>query len=731
MTTPRPVSTAAAWAMPSASATTATPASLSSRNQSRSRSARQSSRARRGMSTSTSARSGTAPPARTPRSVRHTTPAAAAVPTTICAVVEGRGKARGEIGLASVDLNGAVAELSQFSDGATYLKTFTKVHYFSPIEVVMPSTMCAEKGSKLFTALREHHPDLDIVNIPRKFFAEEKGTQVSRRVCAYDFRSVRFEVQDKFYALAAFGALIKYVSHVQNMVFAPNSLKIIYSGNTCATMMDATTVKHLELLQSIRNPSNTAHSLFGVLDHTKTVSGGRFLRAELLQPPSDVMTIQTRQEAVEFLLNNQADFEQLGDLLSRFEDMESLITHCIQIPHAQDATTAERRIGSLLRLKHNMELVPQLCQHLSKSSSSLLGTFAATLQDGSFAAINDAIVRVFHEEARVDQGALNRRTQHIYAIREGIHGMLDVARRTYGEAVADITELCQQLSERYEVDLALEYTAQRGFFFITQSKAQLPAAFKQVSKSRQRTGLVTQELQQMNTRIRESMLEIFTLANTICADLFAEIRAHLGSLYRLTEIIAMTDFLQSLATFASFVPTRYVRPEFSDTLAVKGGCHPILMSLNRRQELVPNDTFASKETSFIVITGPNMSGKSVYLRQVALLQVLAQLGSFVPAEFACFRVCDQIFTRIGNEDSFETNSSTFMVECQELNFILRNATEQSLIIIDELGRGTSPEEGLGLCFAACEYMIQLQAFTFFATHFSELCRLDIYPSVEK
>jgi len=134
----------------------------------------------------------------------------------------------------------------------------------------------------------------------------------------------------------------------------------------------------------------------------------------------------------------------------------------------------------------------------------------------------------------------------------------------------------------------------------------------------------------------------------------------------------------------------------------------------------------SEDSNFMIITGPNMSGKSTLLKQVAVLQVMAQIGSYVPAEFASFRICDKLFSRIGSNDDIETNCSTFMIEMKEISYILRNLTENCLIIIDELGRGTSIEEGVGLCFAICEQLIQSKAFTFFATHFLELTKLENY-----
>ncbi|MEQ2237840.1 MutS protein msh4 [Ilyodon furcidens] len=150
-----------------------------------------------------------------------------------------------------------------------------------------------------------------------------------------------------------------------------------------------------------------------------------------------------------------------------------------------------------------------------------------------------------------------------------------------------------------------------------------------------------------------------------------------------------------------------------------------------RQQPVSNNSYISEGSNFVIITGPNMSGKSTYLKQVALCQIMAQIGSFVPAEYASFRIADQIFTRIGVDDDFETNSSTFMLEMKEISYIVHNVSDRSLTIIDELGRGTSAEEGIGICHSVCEFLLGLKVFTLFATHFLELCQLEsLYPNVE-
>ncbi|CAG5866394.1 unnamed protein product, partial [Menidia menidia] len=214
----------------------------------------------------------------------------------------------------------------------------------------------------------------------------------------------------------------------------------------------------------------------------------------------------------------------------------------------------------------------------------------------------------------------------------------------------------------------------------------------------------------------------------VICQLLSTIHEHVHCLYKLSDAVSMLDMLLSLANVCTL--SDYVRPEFTDTMAIKQGRHPILERIALQQP-VSNNSYISEGSNFVIITGPNMSGKSTYLKQVALCQIMAQIGSFVPAEYASFRIADQIFTRIGVDDDFETNSSTFMLEMKEVSYIIHNASHRSLIIIDELGRGTSAEEGIGLCHSVCEFLLSLKAFTLFATHFLELCQLEsLYPNVE-
>ncbi|XP_064639477.1 mutS protein homolog 4-like [Lineus longissimus] len=654
---------------------------------------------------------------------------------SLTTIVEGRGLARGEIGIASIDLKHPILMLSQFSDSQTYVKVTTKLQILQPLEILMPNTAC-ENGNmtKLFKMVNEQFTHSNVATVQRKYFNETKGLQYIKQLCLPEYNTVQMEVASKYYCLATAAALLKYVEFIQNIVFAPASLRIIFRGSEKTTMIDATTAKNLELLQNLRDPKSP-HSLFGVLNFTKTVGGARMLRSNILQPPCDPETITMRLDTVTELTENEELFYNLQSVLARFLDIDHLLALCIQIPKNETVRSAESKITNVIYLKHTLELIDPLAAALRDTENPLLKAYYQSLVDPRHSIIMQKIQSVIHDDTRYQKGALNMKTQKCFAVKTNINGLLDVARRTYTEIVDDITEMVQQLGIDHNLPLKVAYNSTRGFFiqmFIGGKQAvsceDLPGIFIKVTKFKNTFSFTTQDLIKLNDRVKESLQEIYLMTNIVITELLNDIRDQIGCLYKLTECVATLDMLLSFAHACTL--SDYVRPEFTDTLAIKQGCHPILDKITLDPP-VANNTYASEDSNFLVITGPNMSGKSTYLRQIALLQIMAQIGSYVPSQYGSFRICDQIFSRISSDDEIETNSSTFMVEMKEINYIVQNASSLSLIIIDELGRGTSLDEGIGICHAICEYLLNLKAFTFFATHFMELTNLDsLYPNVE-
>uniref|UniRef100_A0A8C2TV68 MutS homolog 4 n=1 Tax=Coturnix japonica TaxID=93934 RepID=A0A8C2TV68_COTJA len=629
--------------------------------------------------------------------------------SVIVAVVEGRGLARGEVGMASIDLKNPEVILSQFADNTTYAKVITKLKILTPLEIIMSNTSCeAGNATKLFALITEHFKNVTFTTVQRKYFNETKGLEYIEQLCASEFSTVFMEIQSKYYCLAAAAALLKYVEFIQNSVYAPKSLKVHFQGSEKTAMIDSSSAQNLELVTNNRDSRN-GHTLFGILNYTKTPGGSRRLRSNILEPLVDAETIKTRLDCVQEFLQDEELFFGLQAVISKFLDTEQLLSVLVQIPKQDTAA-------------------------LRSCNTSLLKAYYSALEDRRFGVILEKITTVINDDTRYAKGCLSMRTQKCYAVKPNINEFLDIARRTYTEIVDDIAGMITQLAEKYNLPLKTSFSSVRGFFIqmnadcSTLPNGQLPSEFTKVTKTRNTYNFTTADLIKMNERCQESLREIYHMTYLIVCKLLNEIYEHIHCLYKLSDIVSMLDMLLSFAHACTI--SDYVRPEFTDTLAIKQGWHPILEKI-AMEKPVSNNVYLTEGSNFLIITGPNMSGKSTYLKQIALCQIMAQIGSYVPAEYCSFRIAEQIFTRIGMDDDIETNASTFMKEMKEITYIIQNANDKSLIIIDELGRGTSAEEGIGICYAACEYLLHLKAFTLFATHFLELCHMDaLYPNVE-
>ncbi|KAL9096094.1 MAG: hypothetical protein Q9165_001617 [Trypethelium subeluteriae] len=248
----------------------------------------------------------------------------------------------------------------------------------------------------------------------------------------------------------------------------------------------------------------------------------------------------------------------------------------------------------------------------------------------------------------------------------------------------------------------------------------LPAIFINVFRKKNKVECQTLDLMKMNQKITNSHAEVVLLCDRTVQDLIVELRSHLSILFKISEAISMLDMM---AAFASVVTAcDYVRPQVGRALALKGARHPIKEN-DSNVKFVSNDVYAMQQTRFQIVTGCNMSGKSTYIRSIALMSVMAQIGSFVPAEYAAFPIMYQLFARVSADDSIEANVSTFAAEMREMAFILHNIDRRSLAIVDELGRGTSSQDGMAIALAIAEALISSRAMVWFATHFRDLARI--------
>lgn len=276
----------------------------------------------------------------------------------------------------------------------------------------------------------------------------------------------------------------------------------------------------------------------------------------------------------------------------------------------------------------------------------------------------------------------------------------------------------------YEITLDLKYDPARHYFIAIPAseseERELPAVFINIFHRKGKIECQTLELVKLNQKIADAHNEVIMMSDRSIQDLINDVRTEVQPLFKISEGIAMLDMI---ASFAQLVTTQvYVRPELTETIAIKAGRHPIRERIQREKH-IPNDVYATQQNRLQIITGCNMSGKSTYIRSVALMAIMTQIGCFVPAQYASFPMTHQLFARISTDDSIEANVSTFAAEMREVAFILRNVERRSLVIIDELGRGTSTRDGLAVAIAIAEALLESRAFVWFVTHFRELPRI--------
>lgn len=518
-------------------------------------------------------------------------------------------------------------------------------------------------------------------------------------------------------AVQAAGAVLRYVQENQRAALGQLTQLSTYSTQLFM-LLDAQTRRNLELFVSARQGTSTG-SLVSVLDTTCTSMGGRLLRRWLAQPLIDIKQIRKRQEAVESLFQNTVLRHRLISLLRDIPDLERLINR------VRGGTATPR---DLIALCSGLEKVGIICEELGKS-----GWRWEWLDDEmrSFPEVVDLIRRslVDSPAGSLEEGGV---------IREGFSTELDEVRAAVRRAREYLANLEQQERARTKIkSLKVGYNSVFGYY-LEVSKPNLhlvPPEYirKQTLANAER--FFTPELKEYESVIlngRERIAELETL-------LFRQVCQHVAGfgdgILSASRALAEVDVFLSLAEVA--VRYGYVKPELNtdNAITIRGGRHPVVERSLGTDAFIPNDTYlCNDDAQIIILTGPNMSGKSTYLKQVALIVLLAQVGSFVPAESATIGIVDRIFTRIGAQEDLAAGQSTFMVEMVETANILNNATPKSLVVLDEIGRGTSTYDGLSIAWAVVEHIHNhpsLGAKTLFATHYHELVALgNLLPRVK-
>ena len=477
-------------------------------------------------------------------------------------------------------------------------------------------------------------------------------------------------------------------------------------------LFDSSTRRNLELCETLREKQKRG-SLLWVLDKTRTAMGARMLRSYIEQPLIEKQEIEDRQDAIEELNSDMISRDELREYLNPIYDLERLLGKI-------SYKSANPR--DLIAFRNSLEMLPHL--------KMVLGAFHTSILLGIQEEM-DSLTDIYQliGNALVEEPPITIREGGI--IRDGFHGDIDHLRRAKKEGKHWLAELEEQDRERTGIkNLKIKYNKVFGYYFeVTNSyQNQVPEDYirKQTLANAER--YTTPRLKELEDTILNAEDKLYTLEY----DMYCEIRDRIGDyierIQRTAKAVAKLDVFTSLAYVAE--KNNYTRPEINEKgiLSIKDGRHPVVEKMIQNDMFISNDTLLDNDKNLIsVITGPNMAGKSTYMRQVALIVLMAQIGSFVPAKSAQIGIVDRIFTRVGASDDLASGQSTFMVEMNEVANILRNATSKSLLVLDEIGRGTSTFDGLSIAWAVIEHISNrrlLGAKTLFATHYHELTELE-------
>ncbi len=608
-------------------------------------------------------------------------------------------------GLAFLDLTTGEFWISEFTEERDLLNEIYRLH---PIEF-LTSTKFKEKHQELFDEIGQTYSFL--LNTQEEWHFEHQ--------IAYDFLLSHFKVHcldgfglgDMVAAINAAGALLHYLQ--DSLCLSIQHIQEIRPYSTSHFMsLDRISQRNLELTTSIQDGSRK-NTLLEILDKTCTPMGARLMRHWIKQPLLLVSEIRKRQESVQAFVNQEDYLKQIKEKLIQIRDLERLMMKI-------SAGYANPR--DVMALYHSFTPITEIKALLINLPSQLIQEEAYKLE--ALPEMTQLIANAFVEEPplRIGEGKI---------FREGFHQELDELREISRDSKAWIARYQNQLREQIGIKtIKVGFNKMFGYYIeVSRGQAEkMPETFLRRQTLVNAERYITPELKDYESKVLTAEERIKAIENELFQTLRLEVAAYAKPVLHIAQALARLDCMRSLAEAAKHY--HYTCPQVDEGLfiEIEDGRHPIIEASCMREKFIPNDTrLDSQDNRLLLITGPNMAGKSTYLRQVALIVIMTQIGSFVPAKKAHIGLIDKIFTRIGASDDLSRGQSTFMVEMTETANILNNATSRSLVILDEIGRGTSTYDGISIAWSVAEYLLITEgkmAKTLFATHYWELTKLE-------
>ena len=617
-------------------------------------------------------------------------------------------------GLAVCDVSTGDFLATEIKENNNFAKLIDEISRYAPAEIVANNDMfhSEEEVAKIkerfpvyITVLEDENFAETVENLSRFDIVDDKQRKIENP-------------KEKLFCICAINGLYAYLKQTQkNNLDHINTIQIYRTTRYMALDMNAR--RNLELTEKMRDKSKKG-TLLWVLDKTSTSMGGRHLRRWLNDPLIDVSEIQERLDAVEEIKNNMMLRGDITELLKKIYDIERL---------AGRISYGNATGRDMISLKCSVAQLPELKKILADTASPLLQQIHTNLD--MLEDIHDLI-----EESIVEEPPLTIKEGGI--IKKGYNEEIDKLKTATTEGKNWILQLEAEEREKTGIK-GLKVGFNRVFgYYIEVTKSNLSLVPERYIRKQTLTNcerFITEELKNLENQILGAEEKVITLEYNAFIEIRDKIEAQIQRIQKSAMVVATLDVLTSFAQVAE--DFNYCKPEVDESgiIDIKAGRHPVIEKMLPAGSFVDNDTYLDKnENRLSIITGPNMAGKSTYMRQVALITLMAQIGSFVPATSAHIGVVDKIFTRVGASDDLSMGQSTFMVEMMEVASILKEATANSLVILDEIGRGTSTYDGLSIAWAVAEYIVDKEkcgAKTLFATHYHELIKLaETKPGVK-
>ena len=610
-------------------------------------------------------------------------------------------------GIAVCDVSTGDFRATQIKETNNFSAALDEISRYSPAEIVVNNLMY--DTTEEIAKIRERFQIYISKQEDNKF--SNNVEELTSKYNVVDESENKIEINDKTLCICAINGLLTYILETQKTNL-DHINKIILYNNTKYMCLDINARRNLELTEKLRDKSKKG-TLLWVLDKTSTSMGGRRLRRWINDPLLDIEKINKRLNSVKELKDNPILRGDIADLLKKVYDIERLVGKI---------SYGNANARDLISLKNSVKQLPELKKIMSNTESTLVKELYNELDilEDIYNIIDVAIVE--EPPISVKEGGI---------IKKGYNEEIDKLKMATTDGKNWLIQLEANEREKTGIKgLKVGFNKVFGYYIeVTKSNISLvPDRYirKQTLTNGER--YVTEELKKLENELLGAEEKVINLEYNAFCEIREIIEKQLLRIQRTADIVATLDVLNSFAIVAEDM--NYCMPivDNSGIIDIKGGRHPVIEKILPSGEFVDNDTYLDKEDNrFSIITGPNMAGKSTYMRQVALITLMAQCGSFVPATFARLGVVDKIFTRIGASDDLSMGQSTFMVEMMEVATILKEATQNSLVILDEIGRGTSTYDGLSIAWAVAEYMSDKEkcgAKTLFATHYHELIGLE-------